>query len=289
MLRFILSLLSATVLLGAPLLGQETEVARTPAQEIAAGIAGLQNKYFEFDLSVKGDLEEAGFQGATGHVVWAGTRHFSIEFSSTAVTDLGEEEESFKAIANGTDIYLESAEGIIKLNLDALTELSPQLMAQITEEGLSVGAEEEGPDFETVLAEALSKVTIKAIPSPAGSSDRRYTVVPEPVVEVEATADGPEGNVGEVKETEIPGFTGPDITVAFGKDHWLPTSIKVDAGEDGFMEIAMGNIRFTEAFPEDAFAYSPPDGAMVQDMTPMLQMMAMQMGEQPDDEDELEF
>ena len=164
---------------------------------------------------------------------------------------------------------------------------------------MPVGAEEEGPDFETVLAEALSKVTIKAIPSPAGSLDRRYTVVPilDPIVTIEVEATGFDevevGEEGGAPSPDAPEFTiapdSPDITVAFGKDHWLPTSIKVDAGEDGFMEIAMGNIRFTEAFPEDAFAYSPPDGAMVQDMTPMLQMMAMQMGEQPDDEDELEF
>ena len=84
-------------------------------------------------------------------------------------------------------------------------------------------------------------------------------------------------------------MTTTKITIAFGIDHWLPTLITVDAGEGQGAEISASNILFTEEFAEGTFSYTPPEGAQVQDFTPMLQMMAMQMGGQPDDEDELEF
>ena len=278
MLRFIPSLLSATVFLGAPLLGQETEIAKTPAQEIAAGIAGLQNKHFEFDLSIKAEGENTGFQGASGHIIWGGYRHFSIEFSGSAITDLGEEEQSFKVVADGKDIYLESEEGIMKVNLDVIEELQPQLITQITEEGLGIAAEvsgEEGPDFESVLAAGLAKLTIKPLPSPLGAKDRRFSIIPEMKTDEEFGED----------EADAP----PEIMIAFGIDHWLPALITVDAGEGQGAEISASNILFTEEFAEGTFSYTPPEGAQVQDFTPMLQMMAMQMGGQPDDEDEVEF
>ena len=292
MLRFILSLLFAAVLFGAPLLGQETEIAKTPAQEIAAGIAGLQDKYFEFDLAIKAEGENTGFQGASGHIIWGGTRHFSIEFSGSAITDLGEEEQSFKVVADGKDIYMESEEGVMKVNLDVLEELQPQLLTQISEEGLGIEVDEdsgeeglgieadedsgeEGPDFESVLAAGLAQLTITALPSPAGANDRRFFIIRD--LETDE----------EFGEDEADAAT--EIMVAFGIDHWLPTLITVEAGEGKGSKISAPSIRFTEEFAEGTFSYSPPEGAQVQDFTPMLQMMAMQMGGQPDDEDELEF
>ncbi len=279
MLRFILSLLFAAVLFGAPLLGQETAIAKTPAQEIAAGIAGLQDKYFEFDLAIKAEGENTGFQGASGHIIWGGTRHFSIEFSGSAITDLGEEEQSFKVVADGKDIYMESEEGVMKVNLDVLEELQPQLLTQISKEGLGIEADEdsgeEGPDFEAVLAAGLAQHTITALPSPVGANDRRFFIILDLETDEEFGEDEADA--------------APEIMVAFGIDHWLPTLVTVDAGEGKGTEISASSIRFPEEFAEGTFSYSPPEGAQVQDFTPMLKIMAMQMGGQPDDEDELEF
>jgi len=290
MLRFILSLLSAVVFLGAPLLGQETEIAKTPAQEIAAGIAGLKDKSFEFDLSLKakgGDGDEGGDTSASGHIAWAGLRNFSIEISATVMSDLGEEEQSFRIVADGTDIYMETGEeGIIKVNIDALEELQPQLMGQLSEQGLELGAssdKEGSASFEEVLLAALSDVTIKALPSPAGVADRRFVFS----ASTEILEEAGEALTPDTAEELAAGL--PEITVAFGKDCWIPTLLEVVVGEENMLQMSHTNIRLTEAFAEGAFVYSPPEGAVVQDMTPMLQMMAAQMVGQPDDEDELEF
>ena len=285
MIRILTPLLSASLLLCSSAFSQETQPplenpTRILAQEIAAGIAGLKDKTFELDLSLesKGDGEGGvGETSASGHIAWAGLRMFSIEISATVLGDLGEEEESFRVVADGTDIYMEAGEqGIIKVNIDALGELQPQLMAQVSEQGLELGASsgEEGVSFEETLADALSKLTIKALPSPTGAADRAFSFI--------VPADFPL----DPDDIDAP---APDITVVFTKEHWIPTLLAISVGEEDQLQLSHTNIRIMEAFPEGTFAYTPPEGEMVQDFTPMLQMLAMQAAQESGDEDELEF
>ncbi|MBT5120458.1 MAG: hypothetical protein HOM34_07035, partial [Planctomycetes bacterium] len=72
--------------------------------------------------------------------------------------------------------------------------------------------------------------------------------------------------------------------VVFDEKTWMPLSLEVTQKEKGQFSFSTSNTKTVEAFKDGAFELEIPEGALVQDLTPLLEAALLQssidMGEE---------
>ena len=242
------------------------EAVSDPAAEIQAGLVALLKKSWESDFVVAGSQDSPMADGGKatfdvkGHVTYQDLLplRLNVEFNMSDPMQ-GEMSGSAVIVLNG---------GIFHAELNLPPEMKAGLPFEIVKIDLSVL-----PDFE----ELSSPDAIMAMLEETGALAFSAEDAPKEI-------EGKEGT-----RTFSMGDENDGATAVFSAKTWFPISFTAAAKEESqTLKLTVSNSKMVEAFDKGTFDYTPPEGKMVQDMTAMIQMAAMQQG--PDmGEEELDF
>ncbi len=227
--------------------------------DLARHLGTFGAKPFRCSLAVQAQAPDGDFEGH-GTLAWADGRHFALDFTGTAE---GQDPVSLKLVADGDFLYFEgggpAGAGVQVMKVDA------SLLDKLP--GLLGGNALAGPGSGTNPADAWKALSGVAIASEKADDGRRFRLTLDSSV------------------LETMGEEKMDLSLDLDGAHSFPTRLEVGDGEKTLFTLSTAELVFPKSFPEDRFTYTAPEGVMVQDMTPIFQMMLQQMEQQAGDGD----
>ncbi|MCH2100386.1 MAG: hypothetical protein MK209_00465 [Planctomycetes bacterium] len=291
MLRtFILTFFGGLVA-AAPLTAQEctscpgcesATVATTAAQDepsaLAKGLAALAKKPFSFDMTMSYAEGENGAD-INGSMAFGDSKHFSMKVNIAMKEGETSQSAKLRLVADGTWLYYHvdtpelpaemAAMAIGKVKLATFDELTQGIMSMSPMPVLDEKGSVSAATIDQVLAQ--SGLTI--------SRDEKGSVN----LSMDLPDQGPEGSAGK-------------MLITLDGKNYMPQSLNVtgfnEEGEVDSMTMTFSNtkvLKDIKEFGENAWKFEVPEGTIINDMTAMLNMAAMQMMPVGGAEDELEF
>ncbi len=247
-----------------------TTVSQDEPSALAKGLAAIPSKRFAFDVKVSATEGEGNATSVTGHLAFGDAKHFAVKMNIEA--KMGDEVQKINVRMTGDGKFLYAdmpnpmgGEGnqLIKVDMKVL------------EQAFALGVQQSPiPVFDKKGAINASAI------------DNAMNMVG---MTIEKNAEA--GTITlSMKE---PGKEdGGTAKIVLDAKTYLPKSLHMAERKDSVIKATFSNTKLYKdlaSFGENYFTFAVPEGAMVQDMTPMVQMMLAQMGGNQGGEEELEF
>jgi outer membrane lipoprotein-sorting protein len=245
-----------------------TTVSLDEPSDLAKGIAALADKLFSFDFAVDGKDGDNAFK-VKGSISFGDPKHFAVKVAVSSSEGEESKEAKLNLVCDGSFLYYHIDSEDAPPGMD-LGKVRIDLLEKLVKMGASESPfpvfNEKGALNAASIDKALAQSGLKITP------DKEKGIVT-------LAMPAPEGSKGSVS------------IVLDGKSY-LPRSVAITEGESMSINATFNNMKIfkeLKEFGEKAFAFVAPEGAAINDMSPMIEMALAQQGGGAGEEEELEF